>query len=200
METKKEIRKRILKKRSSLSNLEQNEKSRKIAEKILRLKEFIRAENILLYMDFCNEVQTGLLIETCLLQGKKIGIPKIQGEIMEFYELHDIEDVEVGFFGIREPVSQIICQPEQAFVIVPGVAFTRQGGRIGYGKGYYDRYLHQHPQYVTCGIAYDCQVMEQLPAEEHDVPLDMLITETLTHIMIRKEKGVMKHGIINTDR
>lgn len=180
METKKDIRIRILKERSSLSSLEQSRKSSIIQKKIMELPAFVQAEKILLYMDCRNEVQTGLLLEYCLTYGKKIGIPKIQEKRMEFYELQNADDVVSGYFNIREPVSQKVFEPRQAFVIVPGVAFTDQRMRIGYGKGFYDQYLQQHPQYVTCGIAYDCQIVGAFPVQEHDVPLDMLITETLS--------------------
>lgn len=178
METKAEIRKRILEARTALTIKEQEEKSYRIQSKVMELTWFKEAETVFLYMDCRAEVQTSLLLKRCFLEDKQVGIPKILGHDMFFYQMRHQEDVEAGYFNIPEPISGKRLEPERALVVVPGVAFDQNRIRMGYGRGFYDRYLKAHPQYRTVAIAYDCQLVESLPAEDHDINPDILLTET----------------------
>lgn len=128
-------------------------------------------------MDYNSEVQTGYLLDECLKLGKHVAIPKVIGNDMEFYEIKNRTDVRIGYKGIREPDTTHLIQQTHAFMVVPGVAFSTSLMRLGYGKGFYDRYLQRFPQLYTCGAAYECQVLEQLLCEPHDVSLKELITE-----------------------
>lgn len=126
-------------------------------------------------MDYKAEVQTGMLLEECFKLGKKVALPKVDGDEMDFYPVESLTDVKPGYFGILEPVTTKKVEVNQGFMTVPGVAFTKEGYRMGYGKGFYDRYLERFPKIYTCGLAYECQLVEHLPIEPHDKKLDELI-------------------------
>lgn len=177
METKADIRKHMLKLRGSLPQEKQDKWSLSIQKKIMQCVQFQNSEWIYLYMNYKSEVQTGFLLDECLRLGKRIALPRVEGQDMHFYEIKDRTDVREGYRGIPEPVTAGRVEREDAFMVVPGVAFSEDRRRIGYGKGFYDRYLHRFPGIYTCGAAYECQVAEQLPYEEHDVSLNKLITE-----------------------
>lgn len=177
MDTKADIRKRMLHIRSTIPQIQQNTWSRTIQEQVLKRPAFQNADWIYLYMDYKSEVQTGFLFEECLKLGKHIALPRVHGSDMEFYEVRNRTDVLSGYKGILEPATTHLVQQPKAFMAVPGVAFSRNRMRLGYGKGFYDRYLQRFPDIYTCALAYECQVLEELPCEEHDVPLKELITE-----------------------
>lgn len=186
METKAEIRKRILQARANLTIDEREEKNQIIQTKVMDLPLFKQADTVFLYMDCRAEVETSLLLSNCFLEGKQVGIPKILGDDMLFYEMRHLEDVERGYYNILEPVSGKRLEPEHALVIVPGVAFDENRVRMGYGRGFYDRYLKAHSNYRTVAIAYDCQIVQSLPAEGHDICPNMILTET-RQILDREE-------------
>ncbi len=156
---------------------EQQEKSRMIQEKIWAHPKFQAAEWIFLYMDCKGEVQTKELLKRCLEHNKNVALPRVCGNEMDFYVVKGMEEVRRGHFGILEPVGQEKAERQKGFMLVPGVAFSRNGMRLGYGKGYYDRYLKRFPDIETYAAAYAFQVLEVLPAEEHDMPLKEIITE-----------------------
>lgn len=178
MKRKSDLRKKILKIRSELSLDEQNKKSAAIREKLFQTEQFKNAENLLVYADYKGEVFTKEIIEMGFKLNKKIGAPKVlfDGE-MEFFEISDYRDLVSGYKGILEPKEGIVFSPKSALVIVPGVAFDNSGKRIGYGKGFYDRYLNRHKEYDTIALAYNCQIVEDVPSDTHDIKIDLIITE-----------------------
>lgn len=163
--------------RSNIPQSRQDAWSLIIQERILGRPQLQCARWVYLYMDYKSEVQTGLLLSECLRMGKHVAVPKVEGNEMHFYEIEDRTDVREGYRGIPEPCTDKRIEEEHAFMVVPGVVFSQDRRRIGYGKGFYDRYLHRFPQIYTCAAAYECQVVEQLPYEEHDVTIRELITE-----------------------
>lgn len=177
METKADIRKKMLMLRKQMSLEDAQKKSRVIQEKVLAHPKFQVSEWIFLYMDCRGEVQTKELLKQCLKQKKQVALPRVCGDEMNFYEVKGMEDVREGHFGILEPVGQDKVEKQHGFMLVPGVAFSKNGMRLGYGKGFYDRYLKRFPEIYTCAAAYAFQVLEELPAEEHDRPLMEIITE-----------------------
>lgn len=184
LDTKQEIRKQIQKLRDALSPEEWKEKTDAICERVISSDMFREATDVLCYVNIKSEVGTGAIIEEAWRLGKNVWVPKvISDEQMEFYCIHSFSDLSVGAFGISEPdgTGKVNC-PEFALMIVPGVAFDLSGNRIGYGKGYYDRYIERCAHLDTMGIAFDIQLLEKLPADACDQPLDAVITETLTLI------------------
>lgn len=154
----------------------QDEKGMFIQKKVLAMTAFKEASTVYLYMDFKGEVQTSLLLDECFRQKKRVVLPRIDGDEMDFYEVRSREELKPGYFGILEPVSRDKIDESRGFMVVPGVAFSKDGYRMGYGKGFYDRYLTRYPGIYTCGICYDCQVIDDLIVEEHDRKLDELVT------------------------
>lgn len=181
METKKEIRKQIRKIRNHLEPNVWQDATEKITSNVIQSDLFRESTDLLCYINIEGEVGTHQIIEEAWRLGKNVWVPKVFGDDMEFYCIHSFSELEEGAFGVPEPSGKEERE-ELAYglMIVPGVAFDRKCNRIGYGKGFYDRYIKTHPDMNTMGIAFDVQILEQIPTEECDQPLDMVITETLT--------------------
>lgn len=182
METKQSIRKEILTKRNSLSPEEQKYKSRKIRENVMTLSEWKHTKNVLLYLNYQSEVMTEELIKSAIREGKNVYLPKVSGNEMEFYRILSIEDTKEGYKGIREPKEDdytkfIWNDTAGCMMILPGCAFTKNGKRIGYGKGFYDRYLAKVPVKMKIALAYELQIVPQIPDEDNDIPVNKIITE-----------------------
>lgn len=177
MESKKDIRKRVLAIRQNLTDKEWEEKSHLIYEKVISHPFFLQANAIYCYIDYRREVATRTLIEHAWSFGKKVAVPKVEGDDMVFYMIHSFDELECGYRGIWEPKTLKPAQNQDALVIMPGAVFDTACHRIGYGKGYYDKYLHLHLKHKTMGLAFELQMMEEIPAEEHDICPDIIITE-----------------------
>lgn len=186
---KKSIREKSLKLRNDLSVSERKEKSKNIRNILFALDLYKEAEIILSYVAYQSEVYTLSVIEHSLADGKKVFCPKVQGENIEFYQIENTEMLETGYKGILEPsdisakksLQEILKQENDSHILMlmPGCAFDRNCGRLGYGKGFYDRYLKRNNDIAMRKIAlsYECQMWPEIPQDERDVRPDMLITE-----------------------
>ena len=177
MEEKKEIRKKIFKARKEHTDAWIRENSLRITEALTQLPEYRNAERIMAYADYNHEVMTGFIIEAAWRDGKEVAVPKVVGQDMIFYKLTDFAQLEKGYFGIPEPARGEIVQWEEALMIMPGVAFDRQNHRVGYGGGFYDRFLEKHPYITRVAVAFEFQMMEEVPTEPTDLLPDVVITE-----------------------
>lgn len=184
MESKKEIRKRILRKRREMDPVEAAEKSALIFDRITGLEEFRNAETVGLYLSFDNEVDTFELLKLLKASGKRIVTTFTESSEVVLIPLYvnDIDkDLVEGAWGYLEPrVDQLEKAAEEDidFVIVPGVVFDEKRNRIGFGKGYYDKYLSKlRDDAVTAALAYEFQVLESVPAESHDIKMKFIVTE-----------------------
>jgi 5-formyltetrahydrofolate cyclo-ligase len=176
---KEDIRRRTLEKRDQLSKEEIEEKSRQILEKIVTLEEYKNAENVLIYASMRSEVVTDDIILDCLANGKNVFCPKVTDKergIMEFVGITSLEELSEGFYGIREPElseEKLFSQGmdiDKSLVIMPGAAFDVHRNRVGYGGGYYDRYLKRFPGLMTAAVCFDLQISdERIDADENDV-------------------------------
>lgn len=176
------LRKTIIKKRRSINEEERRRKNAAIERNILSLPVYKDSETIMMYMNYWDEVDTGGIAEDTLLDGKRLVIPLCKGEMIIPSEIKRLEeDVQIGMFGIREPRPgnfKPVPPKDIDIVLVPGVAFDAQGNRIGFGKGFYDRFLPQLRDNVTIiGLAYSCQIVDHIDAEEHDFTMSLLVTE-----------------------
>ena len=184
METsKKELRNRMKKIRDDISGEEKLRLSERMAESLFIMPEYKVAENILTYVSFGSEINTNPIIKDALQRGKYVGVPRIDQKTMNFYQIQDLEELSHGFYGILEPDDTHIemFEPKSALVIVPGLVFDRNMNRIGYGGGYYDRFLSRPfaQNYLKIAFAFEFQVMDELPfVDPYDVPLDKIITES----------------------
>lgn len=177
MESKKDIRKRVLVERKSIKKEEWTEKSCRIYEKVIGHPLFLNSEEIYCYIDFRNEVGTRKIVEAAWKLGKKVAVPKIMGNHMEFFYIQNFGELSQGVWGISEPDTEIVACGLAPLVIMPGAAFDFERHRIGYGKGYYDRYLAKHPNCQTMALAFELQMLENIPVDEHDICPQFIVTE-----------------------
>lgn len=179
---KQQIRETIREKRDAMAKEEVERKSGAIAKKLEATVEYREAKTVLFYAAKGNEVQTKKLINDALKSGKKVLLPITNTAAGELgvAEIRDYSsDLKPGAFGIMEPKQRSAVEEEEIdVVIVPGVAFDKDGHRLGYGLGYYDKLLHRLTKAAEIGLAYDFQVVEKLPRESHDRPTDMIVTES----------------------
>lgn len=149
-----------------------------ICERLIQTEVFQNASAVYVYMDCKGEVSTKPLLEAAWRMGKRTAAPLVLGPgRMEYYYIESMEDVAPGYYDIPEPTTGRQAKEEQPLLIVPGVAFDRKLHRCGYGGGFYDRYLAAHPEYPTIAVAFEFQLVDQVPSGEFDIRPQMLITE-----------------------
>lgn len=173
---KKNLRRDMKARRNALTNEEKSRAAEKCLAKLKELPAFIKADWIYAYIACRNELETADIIGWCLSHGKHVAVPKVHGEIMHFYEITSLSDCIPGVFGILEPVGEVkdrVTTP--GFMLVPGLAFDKGGNRLGYGGGFYDKYLSSHEGIITAALGYDFQIVEKVPAESHDKRMNHLI-------------------------
>ena len=191
MVSKKEIRKYIFAQRKEISIEEVEKNSRLICDTVTSLPEFLAAECVYAYADYNKEVSTRGIIEEAWKAGKRVAVPKVTGaHEMKYYYITSFDQLSPGYFQIPEPEEGAEAQEENAFLIVPGVAFDKNRHRAGYGQGFYDRYLSMHPKHKTAAIAFEFQIVEEIPAEATDIFPDKVVTEKRV-IEWRKSKTVV---------
>ena len=178
MEEKKEIRKRIFKARKEHDDAWIQEKSHVITETLTKLPEYRNAERIMAYADYNHEVMTRYIIEEAWKAGKEVAVPKVVGNDMVFYRLTDFSQLEPGYFGIPEPVRGEIVKWEDALMVMPGVAFDPENNRVGYGGGFYDRFLEKHPDITRLAVAFDFQILDLVPTEPTDICPQIIVTQS----------------------
>ena len=191
MDMKKDIRKFFIESRNRLSKGEVIKNSEDIFARLCSLEEYKNATVIMAYMSFGNEVITGHFIERCLQDGKRVVLPKVMSasqtcRSLAVFEIKDPgKNLVPGYKGILEPDALVLEMIEPTvidFAVVPGVAFDRLCSRMGYGAGYYDRFLTQlRTECTKAGVAFDMQIAEQLPIDDFDFRLDMVITESTVY-------------------
>ncbi|MCM1272116.1 MAG: 5-formyltetrahydrofolate cyclo-ligase [Clostridium sp.] len=174
MDDKKKLRKRMLALRSGLAKAYVIEASHEICTLLQRCQTYRKADNICLYVPVNNEVNVTELFESV---SAKIYLPKVQENIMEFYLYTGMEHLVNGAYNIPEPDSGVPLTPDDhTLVVMPGVAFSRDGYRLGYGGGYYDRYLQRYPQCNKIAVCYKEQMVDTIPFEAYDVKPDSIIS------------------------
>lgn len=207
LQSKGDIRRKILRIRDGMAARDRIYYDAVIRERVLSHRSYCDAQAILAYASYRSEVDTRMLIEQALADGKHVFLPKVSGNDMEFWQIMALEDLQSGYRGIPEP-AESVSFPEwmtgrnenrdrnagdvidTVMMWMPGAVFDRERHRIGYGKGYYDRYLSKVSdgkgdfytgsvefRLSTAALAYDCQIMQRIPFEEHDIRPDMVITE-----------------------
>lgn len=185
LERKKEIRKHILEVRSQKSREEWKTGTDKIMKAVTGHPWFLEADALYCYVDFKGEAGTRGIIERAWELRKKVYVPAVTGDDMSFYRIFSFEELKEGAFGIPEPQEPEAGEKkDEAFcgsvlMIMPGVAFDRKRNRVGYGGGYYDRYLACYTEFYihTIAVAFECQIVEEIETEETDVKPELLITE-----------------------
>ena len=185
METKNSIRKEMLALRNSMSMEERILYSKKIKENVLSMDVVLSADTVLCFAGYGSEVSTMELAQEFLRIGKNVYLPRVSGEEMDFYRIISLDDLEEGYKGIPEPKK--ICTDvftmddyesrDSIVMLMPGVVFAPDGSRIGYGKGYYDRYLEKYDIMNRIALCFSLQMTESIPSDAHDKKASVIITE-----------------------
>jgi|Deesub1362B_J571_1020462.scaffolds.fasta_scaffold00087_66 5-formyltetrahydrofolate cyclo-ligase len=177
------LRKEIIKKRDSIKPELRRDKSRLIQKRLTVLKEYREAKTVLLFASFDSEVDTSGIIDDALQRGKRVVLPKVDTEEkrLALYSIKTRTELKPGFKGIPEPDSlpeREVSLEEIDFILVPGVAFDENGGRLGYGGGYYDKLLgglNRKPHLVA--VAFEEQILEKVPVSNHDIRIPKIVTD-----------------------
>ncbi len=183
-EDRQDLRKRILASRDRLSVHDRHEKSNSIMHNFWSLPEIRQWSTLFLYVNFRSEIETLELIKRCLNRGIRVAVPLVDAEAVRMIPLlikDPEQDLVPGYYDIPEPDPMKTTQVDAGEIdaaVIPGSVFDIYGGRLGYGGGYYDRFLlNDAPRAKRIGFAFEMQVVEKVPVEPHDQPLDILITE-----------------------
>jgi 5-formyltetrahydrofolate cyclo-ligase len=177
---KRRVRERVLALRDASSKEQREVAGRAIVERLLSLPEIARAKTVMVFWSFGSEIDTAALLTRLHERGARVALPKIAVGDLEARTYVPGDPVTMTSFGAAEPSDGEVVPPEEVDVVVtPGVAFDRQGMRVGYGGGYYDRFFARtRDDAVRVGIGYAVQLVEEpLPAGPFDVPVDLLVTE-----------------------
>jgi len=178
---KQTLKQEVSQKREHLTKEQIKEKDLKIKNTLYSLNEFKKAKNIAFYVSVNHEVDTHNIIKE-LLTKKTIIVPYLvkNNPILQLSEIYNFNDLEPKSFGILEPKEYFIKQfdPKKIdMIIIPAIVFDLTGHRIGYGYGYYDRFLRTLDNVKKIGLAYKLQIVDKIPEEQHDIPVDVIITE-----------------------
>lgn len=178
--SKDDIRKIIINKRNKLTESDIKSKSASITDKLKTLLEYNNSKVVLCYASINSEVQTLEIIQDCLLNNRTIALPKVKNDgQMDFHVIKSLNDLSPGYEGILEPKDNLldISLIKDAMMLVPGTVFSKNCYRMGYGKGYYDRFIEKYKPRMKIGLAYEMQIIDDIDINEHDQKLDMVITE-----------------------
>ena len=174
---KKELRRQIRDLKRAMTEEQIVEKSRRLGELFCQSELYRNARTIYGYLPYNQEVRTVPMLEQAIADGKRVAVPKCYGEEMRFLYINDfVNEVAPGYANIPEPIAdEPVADDKTALVLMPGLAFDPQGHRIGYGGGFYDRFLAEEPNHPTLALCYEFQMLPQLETEEHDIPVDYVI-------------------------
>lgn len=175
---KKAVRSFIRKQKKAMTQEEISSKSKKIVKSLLKNSCFLEAEAIYCYVSYNQEVETKELIQEALKMGKKVAVPKVVGENMEFFYITSMDELQVGYQGILEPITEKRAIESKVCLIMPGLAFDTLKNRVGYGGGFYDRYLAKNMKTVfhKIALAFDFQVVPSIDVDSFDQKVDLIIT------------------------
>lgn len=175
--TKTEIRTIVRNNKKALTKEEIERRSHKLFQKIVELPEYRQSTRVYSYVSYNQEVSTFEFMRRVLSDKKTLLVPKVYGDIMRYHEILDLNELKPGAYGILEPDTNRPDSVFEGFMLLPGLAFDKKGHRIGYGGGFYDKYLSEHPAYFKAAPAYDFQVFDEIPFEKYDILIDRVIAE-----------------------
>lgn len=183
---KKILRKEILEKRNNINSAKKKELDKKILDQFYESKYYKEAAKIFIYISYDSEINTKVIINKALKDKKKIYVPRTEFKTrhMDAVEITNLDNLAESKYGILEPkIEEPHIDPNEFdLIVVPGVAFDRNGGRMGYGAGFYDRYFKKInkeniDKIVKLALAYELQILDKVPMNAQDVPVDYIITE-----------------------
>ena len=173
---KKELRRQIREQKRAMTEEQIVAASSRLGELFLNCPQYKQAQTIYGYLPYNQEVRTVAMLERALADGKRVAVPKCYGDEMKFIWMEDLTKVEKGYANIPEPIAdEPVADDKTALVLMPGMAFTKDGKRMGYGGGFYDKFLAAEPNHPTVALCYDFQMVEDLPTEDYDIPVDCVL-------------------------
>ena len=173
---KKELRRQIRELKRAMTSEQIDAASARLGELFLNCPQYKEAKTIYGYLPYNQEVRTVPMLEQAMRDGKRIAVPKCHGDEMRFIYMDDLSKVEKGYANIPEPIADDpVADDKTALVLMPGMAFTKDGKRMGYGGGFYDKFLAAEPDHPTVALCYDFQMVEDLPTEDYDIPVDCVL-------------------------
>jgi 5-formyltetrahydrofolate cyclo-ligase len=186
-------RKTAIRKQAHENRRQQQEKdavSERIVRRFMDLPEYEKAGTVMFYVDVRDEVRTRQALPEALASGKRIVVPYCLDGELELFWLENMDELELGMYRILEPKVELrdvaakrLTPTDLDLVMVPGVAFDRNGGRTGHGKGYYDKLLqHARKDAPLIALSFECQLFEEIPAESHDIFMDKVVTEDAVYV------------------
>lgn len=179
---KKNIREKILALRDGIDRYTRSKNDERIVSKIINSSFYKEAKSIFCFIGFGSEVNTTGIIEDALRSGKKVYVPRVINKEMKVIRIDSLDNLKPGVFGILEPEDGEELNGDCDLILMPGVAFTKEGKRLGYGGGYYDKYLAQYnSNTLKIAIAYSIQVVDFIPTESYDKTVDYIVTEDFTY-------------------
>lgn len=179
MPVKAQLRKELKAKRKSIAD--KSERDRKISDNLLSFELYKKAETVLFFAALDDEINIDACIKTAIESGKRVALPVCTDKNgnMKFFYINSLSDIKTGFFGVREPDVDFcdeIKDFSSSICIVPAIAYDKKGFRLGYGKGYYDRFLKNYTSH-SIGLCYNELIKDELPIGEYDIPVDYIICE-----------------------
>lgn len=173
---KKALRASIREKKRAMTEEQILKASACLMEQFVASQAYKDAKTIYGYLPYNQEVRTVPMLEQALKDGKRVAVPKVYGDEMKFIYMTDLSLTEKGYAGIPEPVADApVADDPTALVLMPGLAFDSQGHRIGYGGGFYDKFLAQEPNHPTLALCYDFQMLPKVETEAFDIPVDCVL-------------------------
>jgi 5-formyltetrahydrofolate cyclo-ligase len=173
---KKTLRQYIRQNKRQMTEEQIVDASERLGDLFRRSDLYQQAQTIYGYLPYNQEVRTVPMLRQAILDGKRVAVPKVYGDEMRFIYMDDLSQVAEGYAGIPEPIADgPVADDPTALVLMPGLAFDREGRRIGYGGGFYDRFLSEESRHPTVALCYEFQMVEQVPTEEFDKRVDCVL-------------------------
>ena len=173
---KKALRNAIRAQKRAMTDEQIQSASEELGKLFLASEQYQNAKTIYGYLPYNQEVHTVPMLEQALRDGKQVAVPKVYGDEMRFIYLTDLSQVEKGYSGIPEPIADgPVANDPTALVLMPGLAFDPHGHRIGYGGGFYDRFLAAEPDHPTLALCYAFQMLPSIETESFDIPVDCVL-------------------------
>ena len=170
------LRKMIREQKRAMTQQQIVEASQRLQEMFLQTEQYTQAETLYGYLPYNQEVRTEGILLQALADGKRVAVPKVYGEEMRFIYISNLDNLKNSDMGIPEPISdEPVADDPKALVLMPGLAFDPQGHRIGYGGGFYDKYLAKEPEHPLVALCYGFQMLPQLETDAHDIPVQLVL-------------------------
>lgn len=170
------LRRMIREKKRAMTEQQIVAASQRLGELFVACPQYIEAKTIYGYLPYNQEVRTVPMLEQALADGKRVAVPKVYGDEMKFIYMTDLSRVAKGYSGIPEPIADgPVADDPTALVLMPGLAFDPMGHRIGYGGGFYDKFLAAEPNHPTVALCYEFQVLPSIETDTFDIPVDCVL-------------------------